>query len=64
MRRIAWQAITTRGPGRWSNNHYTDDGKTMLCGKKMPEQIFRNDAFSERDCQKCHTIKTNGRLAS
>lgn len=53
MRRIAWQAITKRGPGRWSSNHHTADDKTTLCGKIIPEQIFRNDAFSEKDCVKC-----------
>lgn len=53
MRRIAWQSLTSRGPGRWSSNHHTLDNKTTLCGKKIPEQIFRNDAFSEKDCAKC-----------
>lgn len=55
MRRIAWQSLTTRGPGKWSNNHHTIDGKKTLCGRKIPQshEVFRNDAFSETDCQKC-----------
>ena len=55
MRRIAWQSLTSRGPGRWSSNHHTTDDKKTLCGKKIPQshEVFRNDAFSERDCQKC-----------
>jgi hypothetical protein len=53
MRRIAWQSLTTRGPGKWSNNHHTIDNKKTLCGRKIPQQVFRNDAFSEKDCQKC-----------
>lgn len=55
MRRIAWQAITKRGPGRWSSNHHTIDDKTTLCGKPIPKshEVFRNDAFGEKDCQKC-----------
>lgn len=53
MQRIAWQALTKRGPGRWSSNHHTVDNKKTLCGKKIPKQIFRKDAFSEKDCAKC-----------
>ncbi len=53
MNRIAWQSLTKRGPGRWSSNHHTTDGKKTLCGKKIPEQVFRKDAFGEKDCPKC-----------
>lgn len=59
MRRIAWQSLTTRGPGKWSNNHHTIDGKKTLCGRKIPQshEVFRNDAFSETDCKKCITMR-------
>jgi len=57
VRRIAWQSLTTRGPGKWSNNHHTIDGKKTLCGRKIPQQVFRNDAFSEKDCAKCITMR-------
>lgn len=52
MNRVAWQAMTKHGLGRWSSNHYTIDSKMTLCGKKMPK-VFRNDVFSDKDCQKC-----------
>lgn len=57
MNRIAWQSLTKRGPGRWSSNHHTTDGKKTLCGKKIPIQVFRKDAFSDKDCPKCIDLR-------
>ncbi len=53
MKLIAWQSMTSRGPGKWSNNHYTEDDKKTLCGRKIPERPFRLEACGSDSCAKC-----------
>lgn len=57
--RIGWQSMTARGPGRWSHNHYTEDGNLTLCGKKIPgtNEAFRLEANGSNDCAKCFERK-------
>jgi hypothetical protein len=41
------------GLGKASINHYTDDNKLTLCGKKIPQDAFCYDAFGPDECEKC-----------
>jgi hypothetical protein len=56
-RRLAWQVMGARGPGRWTRDHLTFDGQAMLCGKRKPStgEIFRDDVITGEDCPKCRT---------
>jgi hypothetical protein len=53
---IAWQSMTSRGPGRWTSRHYTLNGLRTLCGRKIPHryQMFRCDATeAQNTCPGC-----------
>ena len=51
----AWQRMTSRGPSRWSYNHFTKDGLTALCGKRIPRshEVFRIEYLGYDQCKKC-----------
>jgi CDGSH-type Zn-finger protein len=45
---MSWQLMTHRGPGRWTKNHLTTDGRTMLCGCRKPDRnVFCEDGNGE-----------------
>ncbi len=53
---IQWQSMGKRGPGRWSNRHYTRNGRVALCGRKIPDKhrVFRVDDPGDLDvCPGC-----------
>lgn len=62
MNKVAWKLTAT---SRCSINHYTDNGKVTLCNKKIPENAYRyEDAFGNKDCEKCLKEKEKIELSS
>lgn len=60
---IAWQSMGSRGPGRWSSRHYTNNGRIALCGRKIPAKtaMFRCETgVGESICPTCERLATNG----
>jgi hypothetical protein len=54
---MSWQLMTHRGPGRWTKNHLTTDGRTMLCGCRKPDRnVFCEDGLGGDNCLTCELV--------
>lgn len=55
---VGWQEWDSRSerPGRFSRKHYTEDGKTTLCGVKIPDEFDvanMADGNGQSWCNRC-----------